>query len=157
MQEIFNGNSNTRANQYLSTNSTLLAARVRIVPLADVREYVCLRLEFYGCFRHGIAEYSAPVGKSATAATVEILLTCDTVYICTYICGTYAVSYVSMCTECTVRYYCIYSYIYVYMLLMLESVMMSLNYYNDNIAWYMNTHSACPRLLPNVTPSSVLS
>ena len=98
MQEIFNGNSNTRANQYLSTNSTLLAARVRIVPLADVREYVCLRLEFYGCFRHGIAEYSAPVGKyAATAATVELLLTCDIAYVCTYICGivrTYAVSYV---------------------------------------------------------------
>ncbi|XP_067940716.1 discoidin domain-containing receptor 2-like [Watersipora subatra] len=60
----FDGITNARDSKYLQTNSKLLATRVRIIPISDVRREACLRLEFFGCRRNGVASYSAPQGDT---------------------------------------------------------------------------------------------
>ena len=41
----------------------LLAARVRIIPVSEDRDEVCIKLEFYGCIRNGVAAYTVPQGE----------------------------------------------------------------------------------------------
>lgn len=60
--QVFPGNTNSRSAQFFNTNGTLLATRVRIIPVVEGRHAVCLRLEFYGCPRDGIATYTIPQG-----------------------------------------------------------------------------------------------
>ncbi|KAL7078092.1 hypothetical protein ACQ4LE_002564, partial [Meloidogyne hapla] len=61
--EIISANSNTQIAVFRLLNGGIIAKLVRLIPVSESIQTVCLRFELYGClYKEPLISYSAPIG-----------------------------------------------------------------------------------------------